>query len=288
MGLARNIYRTLPGKQQLFSILKSIAPLPYSLYKNLRFKGIIKVPVGNNSFLIHTDYDKYVETKLFWKGMDAQYEKMSYDLWIRLSKKSSVILDIGANTGIYSLIAKTVNPQASVYGFEPLPDVYKLFKSNVDLNKSDIHCLELAASNQDGTASIYTNPAEKLYTSTLNSGNTVSNSIETVIKTSTLKSWIEANKIDKIDLMKVDVESFEPEVMEGMGEYLKTMRPSMLMEILSDEVGKRVETYLEGCDYLYFNLDEETKPTLVPHLRAEGYLNHLICSKETAQELGLL
>ncbi len=288
MGVFRNVYRAIPAKQPLFSFIKSIVPIPYSLYKNLRFKGIIKVNTKNNSFKVHTDYDKYVETKLFWKGVEAKYEKMSYQLWMNLSKKASVILDVGANTGIYSLISKTVNPKASVYGFEPLPDVFKQFKANEDLNSFGIHCLELAAANQDGTADIYTNPAEKLYTSTLNSENTVENSIKTTIKTITLKTWIEENNITKIDLMKVDVESFEPQVMQGMGKYLKQMRPTMLMEILSNEVGKEVEKYLEGCNYLFFNLDEETKPKLVPHLKAEGYLNHLICSKETAQYLGLL
>lgn len=288
MGVLRNVYRAIPAKQPLFSFIKSLFPIPYSLYRNLRFNGIIKVNTGDRSFKIHTDYDKYVETKLFWKGLNAKYEKMSYNLWMNLSKKSSVILDVGANTGIYSLIAKTVNPTAEVYGFEPMPDVYEQLVANEKLNNFGIHCLELATSNQDGTADIYTNPAEKLYTSTLNSENTVEDSIKTTIKTITLKTWIEENNISKIDLMKVDVESFEPQVMQGMGEYLKQMCPAMLMEILSNEVGLEVEKYLEGCDYIYFNLDEETQPVQVPHLKAEGYLNHLICSKETAQELGIL
>lgn len=288
MGAFRNVYRTIPAKQPLFSFIKSLLPIPYSLYRNLRFKGVIKVNIGSNSFKIHTDYDKYVETKLFWKGVEAKYEKMSYDLWMNLSKKSSVILDVGANTGIYSLISKTVNPKAEVFAFEPMPDVYQQLETNEKLNNYGIHCLELAASNENGTADIYTNPEEKLYTSTLNSENTVENSIKTTIKTITLKTWIKENNISNIDLMKVDVESFEPQVMEGMGEFLKQMRPTMLMEILSNEVGLEVEKHLEGCDYIYFNLDEETKPIQVPHLKAEGYLNHLICSKETAQELGIL
>jgi FkbM family methyltransferase len=288
MGIARTLYRAIPAKKTIFSLIKGFSTPPYNIYKNLRFKGVVDVKIGSNSFKINTDYDKYVETKLFWKGVNAHYEKMSYDLWINLSKKANVILDVGANTGIYSLMTKTVNPSAQVYGFEPMPDVYRQFLANEKLNNFGIHCLELAASNEDGTADIYTNPTEQLYTSTLNSENTVENSIKTTIKTITLKTWIEQNNIKNIDLMKVDVESFEPQVMEGMGEYLKQMRPTMLMEILSNEVGEAVEKHLEGCDYLFFNLDEETKPVQVPHLNAEGYLNHLICSKETAQELGIL
>ncbi len=288
MGIARTLYRAIPAKNAIFSLMRSMTSPPYDVYKNLRFKGIVRVKIDGSSFKINTDYDKYIETKLFWKGINADYERMSFDLWISLSKKSKVILDVGANTGIYSLISKTVNPNAQVYGFEPMPDVYQQFFANEKLNNFGIHCLDLAASNQDGTADIYTNPTEQLYTSTLNSENTVENSIKTTIKTITLKTWIEQNNIKNIDLMKVDVESFEPQVMEGMGEYLKLMRPTMLMEILSNEVGEAVEKQLEDCDYLFFNLDEKTKPVQVPHLNAEGYLNHLICSKETAQELGIL
>ena len=154
MGAFRNVYRAIPAKQPLFSFIKSLLPIPYSLYRNLRFKGVIKVNIGSNSFKIHTDYDKYVETKLFWKGVEAKYEKMSYDLWMNLSKKSSVILDVGANTGIYSLISKTVNPKAEVYAFEPMPDVYQQLETNEKLNNFGIHCLELAASNENGTADI--------------------------------------------------------------------------------------------------------------------------------------
>lgn len=39
-----------------------------------------------------------------------------------------------------------------------------------------------------------------------------------------------------MDLMKIDVEGYEPQVLEGMGKYLALMKPAMLIEILSNEV----------------------------------------------------
>ena len=48
------------------------------------------------------------------------------------------------------------------------------------------------------------------------------------------------------------------EVLEGLGKYLKEYQPTMLIEILNDEVGKKVETSVKEHGYLYFNIDELT------------------------------
>ena len=39
--------------------------------------------------------------------------------------------------------------------------------------------------------------------------------------------------------MKIDVETHEPAVLKGMGEYLRSFRPTMLIELLNDEVAQQ-------------------------------------------------
>lgn len=105
---------------------------------------------------------------IFWSGLTNGWEKESINLWIQLCKNATTIVDVGANTGIYSLIAKTLNPNAMVFAFEPVSRVYQKLKENIQLNKFDIIALEVALSNSDGTATIYDTDSEHTYSVTVN------------------------------------------------------------------------------------------------------------------------
>ena len=88
--------------------------------------------------------------------------------------------------------------------------------------------------------------------------------------------------------MKIDVESFEAEVLSGMGGALKTMRPTILIEILNDEIAEKIEALVADTEYLYFNLHENGSVEKVEHLRKSAFHNFLFCDEEVAKELGLI
>jgi hypothetical protein len=110
----------------------------------------------------------------------------------------------------------------------------------------------------------------------------------TEVQTITLDRFVEENGIGRIDLMKIDVEHYEPEVLEGFTNYISRFKPSMLIEILADETGNRVQKLVEGLGYLYFSINEneglKRKGTMT---KSEGF-NYLLCSEETATSLQLL
>eukprot|EP01041_Mallomonas_annulata_P041185 gene41185-65209_t len=138
-------------------------------------------------------------------------------LWIKLSLNSDVILDIGANTGIFSLVSKAVNPEAKVFGLEPIHRIHEKYKKNAELNNFKIVCEELALSNEDKMGVIYDIPDEMAYSCSLNENvlNPNLNPFATEVEIKTLDTYIEQNNIQKIDLIKIDVETFEPQVLEG-------------------------------------------------------------------------
>ena len=112
---------------------------------------------------------------------------------------------------------------------------------------------------------------------------------ELTINTKTLKTFIEDNNIKSIDLMKIDVETHEPEVLLGMGEYLQLFKPTMIIEVLDNEIADRLNTILENFDYLYFNIDDEKNSIRqVAKIEKSDYWNFLICNKETAKKLNLI
>jgi hypothetical protein len=52
------------------------------------------------------------------------------------------------------------------------------------------------------------------------------------------------------------VETLEPEVLEGYGDLLQKHRSDILIEIQSEEIGKRIEALLQGADYQFFMIRE--------------------------------
>ena len=114
------------------------------------------------------------------------------------------------------------------------------------------------------------------------------NVIETKIRIARLDTFIEREKLERIDLMKIDVEAHEPEVLSGMGQYLGQFRPTILIEILHDEIGERVERLVENYGYLYFNIDDHAGTVRqVEHIGKSDFWNYLLCDAATAGELGL-
>ncbi len=98
----------------------------------------------------------------------------------------------------------------------------------------------------------------------------------------------EKEKIEKVDLIKIDVEGHEAEVLQGLGEYLHQFKPTMVIEILTDEVGAAVEKILCGTGYHYFYFDKtKASPVKVDRLRALDGYNFLVCQDEIANKLGL-
>ena len=211
--ILKSIYSFIPFKKNIFQVIR-IFPVPASVYRHLYFKGVFKVKFNDHQFLFE-HYGFQIENEIFWSGLINGWEKISMQLWIDLCKNSDTIIDIGANTCVYSRVAKSINPEAAVYGFEPVKRVYEKFHKNCILNNFDIKCLEYAASNFDGEAVIFDSVAEHVYSVTVNK-NTAPNTetIETIIKTKKLSTFINENKITKIDLIKIDVETHEPEVLQ--------------------------------------------------------------------------
>jgi len=255
---------------------------------HLHFKGIFTTTIeGRKLKLQHYGY--HIENSVFWEGLVDGREKFSMQLWIKLCKRSTVIVDVGANTGIFSLVAKTMQPTAAVFAFEPFHNAYEKLKANHQLNNFKTVCIESALSDYDGKAVIYAPSLDNVLSVAVNKNLTEPGTkvYEMEIQTMQLATFIERYQITSIDLMKIDVETHEAEVLTGMGKYLEIYKPAMLIEILSDEVGQKVEELVAGKGYLYFNIDEDKGVRRVEHILKSDYYNYLLCNAETAVYLGL-
>ena len=289
--IVKDFYKIVPAKQRIFGMLKTVWTPPKEIYQHLHFEGVLNIQADkSNSFKIQ-HYGYQIENELFWEGIENGWEKLSFKLWMEMCKTSPVIFDIGANTGVYSLIAKSLNSNSLVYAFEPVDFVFDKLTHNNKLNSFDINCIDIACSDFSGEAKIFIPQGAEMITSVTVNKSLLNSKIiadEKIIKTIRLDEFIEQNGVTQIDLMKIDVETHEPEVLEGMGKYLKLFKPTMLIEILSNEVGEKVERILDGLGYLYFDIDEISQIKQGDHLMKSSHFNYFVCQKEIAKKLNLI
>ena len=281
--ILKKLYDIIPFKKELYIIIKKI-------YKHLHFVGNIKIDVDKNKSFKIRHYGYQLENELFWNGVKNGWEKHSVQLWMELCKYSETIFDIGANTGVYALLAKTINKKANVFAFEPVERVFEKLTHNVQLNNYNITCIKKAISNYDGYATIFDKNTAHTYSVTVNKdlSNNPESSIPVEIETIKIDTYIRQNGLSKIDLLKIDVETHEVEVLEGFKEHIKKYKPTLLIEILNDEVANGLQNLISDIDYVFFNIDENHGVKRVSKLSKSDYYNFLICKPEVAKKLNTL
>jgi FkbM family methyltransferase len=289
----KRFYHWIPFKKNIFNMVKVFWTPPHSIYKHLSFKGIMKVKAGSSSFKIR-HHGTEIENDIFWKGLTNGWEKTSMQLWIELCKDAKVIIDVGANTGIYSLTACAVNPRSDVIAFEPLHRIYRKLKENNDLNNYNIKCVEKALSDSVGEARIYENDSEHIAAATLDkfTAETYGEgklTKETIIKTTTLDKLIEEQNLSSVDLVKIDVETHEPQVIDGFSKFLPRFKPSFLVEVLTDEVGAHLQRAFDPYGYVYYNIDDKNgKLRETKKVVKSDYFNYLMCTADVAKKINLV
>ncbi|MBX2845517.1 MAG: FkbM family methyltransferase [Saprospiraceae bacterium] len=287
----KSIYQLIPFKKNLYEGIKVFGAPSSSFYPYLTFDAVFTVPVQENQAFKIRSHALYIETEIFWKGIFNSWEGQSLALWAKLCEDAEVVVDIGANTGVYSLLTQTLQQSCKVYAFEPIPRVFDKLKKNVTINNYPIHCIKKALSNRTGQQQIFEEAINHSYSATLDS--TSSKQLQLVrsteIETIRLDDFVEQTQLSKIDLLKIDAEGHEVEVLLGYGKYLEEHQPTIFIEIMTEAIAERLTPLFERCNYLYFNINERKK-TVTPskRLTKSEQVNFLLCSKTTAKKLKLV
>lgn len=254
----------LPFNLILFKIIRKNRWLSKKIYLDLKFSAIFDVKINNSSKFKLKHFGGRIESETFWFGLFNTFEKESGWLWIKLAKNARVILDIGANTGLYSLVAKTINESSIIHAFEPSKNTFHKLIENNKINKFNIICNEIALSNSDGYATFYDSFDTNQTSASMS--NEMSNlwdkfqvnsySVQTMsIKNYILRSNI---KIDEIDLIKIDVEMFEPTVMEGFEGLLYNLNAFIFIEVLRNEIADKLNLIFDNKFTFYHLQENET------------------------------
>ncbi|MBS1570424.1 MAG: FkbM family methyltransferase, partial [Bacteroidetes bacterium] len=245
-SILKRLYEAVPFKQPVFQMVRRVVSLPEPVYRHLHFKGIIDVPISPTAGFRIRHHGYMIENELFWNGFNG-WEKISMELWTRLSRNAQVIVDIGANTGVYALAAAAMQPDALVIAVEPVRRIYDKLADNASLNGGRIKTVHAAASSRSGVAVLYDLPEREhvLSVSLDPEWNKESAGLKPVeVPAITVADLLVQHGATRVDLLKIDVETYEAEVLRGFLEILHRDRPSMLIEILNEKVAAEVGSIL--------------------------------------------
>lgn len=92
--------------------------------------------VGGTRFTMLDPGRCTIAKELFWGRGERvkESERCAVQLFFDLARSADRVLDIGANTGLFSLVAARANPRCSVDAFEIVPDVFELLVRNIFRN----------------------------------------------------------------------------------------------------------------------------------------------------------
>jgi FkbM family methyltransferase len=221
-----------------------------------------------------------IASRLFWNGLTG-YEPESLTPFAALARSASVILDIGANSGVFTLVAASANQDARVVAFEPAPDVVPYLRTNVALNAcANVQVEPVAVGAARGTVEFLIPDELALPTggSTRRGFRENVRSIE--VPVTTVDSYVGDMELGHVDLIKIDTEGTEPEVLDGAVETLARDRPVILCEVLLGIREDELEARLPPLDYRFFKLTDrglERRDHIVGDF---GYKNYLFVPSE--------
>ncbi len=175
--------------------------------------------------------------------------------------KCLISFDVGANTGITTVwLAKH---SRKVYAFEPEMSNCNTLKCNLLINQiNNVKLENTAISNFNGYGTLHI--LEGYGHHSLGNPKTTSEVAQKKVKIQTIDSYCYKNKIDSIDILKVDVEGFEAEVLKGAKKMIKGKKIKFIVFEISDKIllelnkdKMTIFNFLTKNKYFVKNLDNE-------------------------------
>lgn len=161
-------------------------------------------------------------------GNDSLIDEGPYEYDQVQLRADDVVLDCGANIGIFSAYAAAQN--CCVYAFEPTPATIPILEKNKELYPDNINIVPKAVSDENGTIPFYC----------YNDANSINSIFDTDLYYShykltqkvdvpavTLDKFIEENNIKRVDFIKSDIEGAERQMLEGARNVLKNYAPKL-------------------------------------------------------------
>lgn len=235
--------------------------IAYVLYHLLRALGVRDSQLVKRSGIqFRLDLREGIDLSIFLFG---GFQSAVAD--VSIGDASPVILDVGANIGAIALPLAKRHPLAHVHCFEPTHFAISKLRENVRLNPE---LAERIIVNHTfvGSAS-GTMPQPKTYASWRIDGDQTGSRhsahmgalMDATDAVTSLDDYVEANRIERVHLLKIDTDGHEMGVLRGCQRLLQHCRPLIVMEVcpyLLEEQGVTLASFKDLLEPLGYALTD--------------------------------
>jgi FkbM family methyltransferase len=206
-------------------------------------------------------YLKLKESRWMMERAFSVYEFWKTKVFLDIVRQGMTIVDVGVNRGYFSLLfAKLMNDKGKVLSFEPNPSSCFWFRKSIQSN--GYKCIKLfqyALSDKEGSATLYRGTysgSSSLFPSLHTKKETIT------VKTRKLDNVLKDEGIDKVDILKIDVEGADLLVLKGAERLLKrqNIKLAMDVDVKSSQERNQLFDFLKSCDFEVFRIGKELVP----------------------------
>ncbi len=286
----------LPGVNQAGKALlrRGIPVPPHRLPFVFPAAGTLPIALpGGRTFLMQSDGSDTIASRAYFGGA-AAFEPETVAVFLEAASRATCFLDVGANTGIYSLMAAAVGASREIHAFEPLPALCARLKDNARLNGfTAIRANATAVGAADGEIEVHIPRGIALPTggSTLpgryqaGRGRGVTSFRRPLRR---LDTYVREQELTRVDLIKIDTEATEHLVLEGASRTLDEHQPLVICEVVDRQACAQVQRVLSrhpAYDLFHITaggLERRRELQVDPTLR---WMNYLFVPQSRAAEL---
>ena len=203
-------------------------------------------------FTVEAPTELFIPKSLAKYGL-GKYEPYALDLYLALLEhtRRGAVLDIGANVGLYGLLATALG-RWPVYSFEPTPRIAAAARRSAKVSGLPLRVEQAAVGEEVGTLTLY-------LSNTSDASNSLNpdfrKSEERIdVPTTTVDTFCAAKRLAP-SLLKIDTETTEPAVLRGARRTITTHRPWILVEVLKGRCVGELDAAMEGHGYTYHHID---------------------------------
>ena len=180
---------------------------------------------GNSSgYLVKLNLREYIQRSMYLDN----YEPVQTDWVKQILRPGSTFIDLGANSGYFTLLAASlVKSSGRVLAFEPSPGPANKIKH---LAIPWVDVIQIGIGDVEEDLNLYLLPEDKLNSpSFVRNGPPHKDEVALKVSVQKFDNIPAIQKLSRIDLIKIDIEGFEPNALRGMVKTIKAGKVKYLM-----------------------------------------------------------
>jgi FkbM family methyltransferase len=229
----------------------------------------------------------------FHKPLDEAAFKFQHEKFSELIPKDSIVLDIGAHVGSFSIaFGSCVGENGKVLAFEPNPITFGVLKQHAEANpKFNIEPYNLACTHEDGNfkfhysdSNIYGAGTNGGYFNGIENGDKIkrfhSEEIDVIgVNVCDFVNKMGQDVVDKIKFIKSDTEGFDKEVLKTLRPIIEKNRPVLMVEAFQGSTEDEIKDFyntLKSFEYEIYDVSPLDNKTDCTGPLTEGEISHYV------------